>query len=377
MTAREHYIAHALLWKMKFPGMYGSKMTYAIHAMANLKNVNRRYRVTSHMYQKIREEVAEQLSVDNSGEGNPFYGKKHADETLLKFKEYHNRPDVKLRKSESVKGDKNPAKDPKVKLLMSDAQKDRMKRQKLLGQGSYSESFKKKQSAHHSGSGNGRAKQYKFVDENDNEYSINGSFKKFCAEHVINTQWARNFASHKTTELFNGWKVFDLSDNGTRTVIHKDHEQKFPKPDELQEFLDNGWAIGCKPRKPKIQLTPDQVAASHEKRKATLAKNREHGIFLKSKGRKRNPESVKKSTETRMARMSRPEYVNPAKGKKKDPAVIAKILATKRANGGFKGLPGKLNPNYGKPRSEETKAKIRATKLANKLSKLSTQEKTK
>ena len=31
LTAREHYIAHALLWKMKFPGVHGSKMAFAFN----------------------------------------------------------------------------------------------------------------------------------------------------------------------------------------------------------------------------------------------------------------------------------------------------------------------------------------------------------
>lgn len=365
LTAREHYVAHILLWKMNFEHPYSRKLTYAANAMMMTLNQNqcRDYKITSRIYEKLRSELAEL----QTGEGNHFYGKKHSAETRLKFKEYQNKPEIKKIKSERIKGDKNPAKVPGVGTKISKTQKERMVRQKELGQGSYSESYKQKQSAAQSGEGNGRAKQFKFTDKDNNVYVVDGGLTNFCKEHTISTGWAWEFLKGARSDLFNGWAVKDLSGE-SRTAVHKDNEQKFAKASELDQLLSDGWLIGIKPRT-KRKATPEEIIASTNKRKETLAKNRANGIFLSSKGRSRNTESVKKGVEKRMATMQEPGYVNPAKGKKRSPEQVAKTLATKRANGGFKGMPGELNPMYGKPRSEETKAKIRATKLANKLAK--------
>lgn len=48
------------------------------------------------------------MSKRMSGEGNPFYGKKHNAESLRKIKEYQNRPDVIVEKSNRISGCKNP-----------------------------------------------------------------------------------------------------------------------------------------------------------------------------------------------------------------------------------------------------------------------------
>ena len=319
------------------------------------------------MYEKLRSELAKL----QTGEGNHFYGKKHSAETKQKFAEYHNDPVIKKAKSDRVKGDKNPAKAPAVRAKISKVQVARMAKHKELGVGSYSDSCRQKHSENAKGSNNARAKKFKFTDKDNNVYIIDGGLVNFCKEHTISTGWAWEFLKGTRSDSFNGWTVKDLSGE-SRTAVHKNDQQKFAKSSELDQLLSDGWIIGTKPRT-KRKATPEEIIASTNKRKETLAKNRANGIFLSTKGRPRNPESVKKGVEKRMAKMQAPGYVNPAKGKKRTPEQIAKILATKRANGGFKGMSGALNPMYGKPRSEETKAKIRATKLANKLAKLNAQ----
>lgn len=101
LTAREHYIAHMLLWKMRFSGIYGSKMSFAfctfIFKFKNSKHLT--YKVTSRIYETFKKEYAELLSERLSGEGNHFYGKKHSDETKKiigeksKLKEFKSGPD--------------------------------------------------------------------------------------------------------------------------------------------------------------------------------------------------------------------------------------------------------------------------------------------
>jgi len=365
LTAREHYVAHILLWKMNFEHPYSRKLTYAANAMMMTLNPgqSRDYKITSRIYEKLRSELAEL----QTGEGNHFYGKKHSAETKQKFAEYHNDPVVKKTKSERVKGDKNPAKKPAVRAKISLVQVARMAKDKELGIGSYSDSCRQKHSENAKGSNNARAKKFKFTDKNNKVYIVEGGLSNFLRQHTISSGWAWEFLKGNRIDTFNGWIVEDLSGE-SRTAVHKENQQKFAKDSELDQLLSDGWIIGTKP-KIKRKATPEEITASTNKRKETLAKNRANGIFLASKGRPRNPESVKKGVEKRMAKMQEPGYINPAKGKKRSQEHIAKILATKRANGGFKGMPGELNPMYGKPRSEETKAKIRATKLANKLAK--------
>jgi hypothetical protein len=86
LTAREHYIAHALLWKMKFPEVYGSKMSFAFNTFINrmrtdkaLPNIT--YKINSRVYQSFKVHYANLLSKQMSGPGNHFYGKTHNEET--------------------------------------------------------------------------------------------------------------------------------------------------------------------------------------------------------------------------------------------------------------------------------------------------------
>jgi hypothetical protein len=87
LTAKEHYIAHALLWKMKFPSPYHSKMSYALRLMifgAGTKKQLRNYKSHSRIYESVRLEFSQYHSKNMSGENNPFYGKKHTQESINK-----------------------------------------------------------------------------------------------------------------------------------------------------------------------------------------------------------------------------------------------------------------------------------------------------
>jgi hypothetical protein len=83
LTAREHYIAHLLLWKMRFPNLYGSKMAYAFGTFVNRfkQECHYEYKITSRIYEQFKKEYAEVVSERMSGVGNPFYGKTHSDDT--------------------------------------------------------------------------------------------------------------------------------------------------------------------------------------------------------------------------------------------------------------------------------------------------------
>lgn len=83
LTAREHYIAHLLLWKMKFAGLYHSKMAYAMATFFHGTKYKRKFdlKMNSRMYESFKIDYADQVRIYQSGENNPFYGKKHSEET--------------------------------------------------------------------------------------------------------------------------------------------------------------------------------------------------------------------------------------------------------------------------------------------------------
>jgi hypothetical protein len=89
LTAKEHYIAHALLWKMKFLPEDHSKMSYALRMMVfgtgNKKQL-RNYKCHSRLYQSVRIEFSQNHSKHMTGENNPFFGKTHSSEVMDKIK---------------------------------------------------------------------------------------------------------------------------------------------------------------------------------------------------------------------------------------------------------------------------------------------------
>lgn len=83
MTAREHYVAHMLLWKMRFPGKLGSKMSFAFGTFINKfkHDKTHTYKITSRIYATFKKEYSILMSERMTGEGNNFYGKKHDEAT--------------------------------------------------------------------------------------------------------------------------------------------------------------------------------------------------------------------------------------------------------------------------------------------------------
>ena len=75
LTAKEHYIAHLLLWKY-YKKNYGTKdgrtqrMCYAFYLMCNVSG--KKY---SRQYSKAREDFSFSLSIRYLGQGNPMFGK--------------------------------------------------------------------------------------------------------------------------------------------------------------------------------------------------------------------------------------------------------------------------------------------------------------
>ncbi len=81
LTARAHYIAHLLLTKCT-SSVYKQKMSYALWNMVNRDNGER---TSSTNYSNVRTKHAKMLSENNSGSGNPMFGKQVSIETRQKI----------------------------------------------------------------------------------------------------------------------------------------------------------------------------------------------------------------------------------------------------------------------------------------------------
>jgi len=82
LTAKAHYICHHLLTKMT-KGEYKHKMLKALWRMSHADQ--HKQPITASAFNKLREEVALYQSISFTGEGNPFYGRKHTTESRRKM----------------------------------------------------------------------------------------------------------------------------------------------------------------------------------------------------------------------------------------------------------------------------------------------------
>lgn len=97
--AREHYVAHALLWKMRFVGEANMKMVHAFNQMSIMRPTKNHpgYRVNSRLFEKVKLERSAHLKTIR-GENHPNYGRKLnvSKETIEarseKIREYWNDP---------------------------------------------------------------------------------------------------------------------------------------------------------------------------------------------------------------------------------------------------------------------------------------------
>ena len=117
LTAREHYIAHHLLYRIHKNGA----MAYAWFAMSTFRNKYRQGHITSVQYESSKKAMSKEVSKrlkgpDNPwrkaewGEDNPFYGKHHTPETCKQMSDMAKRisaknstPEARKKNAEGVK----------------------------------------------------------------------------------------------------------------------------------------------------------------------------------------------------------------------------------------------------------------------------------
>ncbi len=90
LTAKEHYIAHALLEKiyLKRYGIDNWKTQKMIFAYCNMNAINEYHRgryINSRLYEYSKR----RRSIIMSGTGNPFYGKTHSEEVRQKIRDFN------------------------------------------------------------------------------------------------------------------------------------------------------------------------------------------------------------------------------------------------------------------------------------------------
>ena len=108
LYAREHFEAHRLL---ALQNPENERLIYAWYMMGAANN----NQITDETKEKIRAHQP-----DTRGENNPFYGKKHSEETKEKMREYaQNRPEEHNKKiSESCIGKRDRSKNPHSKITI-------------------------------------------------------------------------------------------------------------------------------------------------------------------------------------------------------------------------------------------------------------------
>lgn len=78
LTARQHYLAHWLLYKI----YRTSSLVHAWHSMSRIGKGQEERKINSHLFEYCKKERSKLLSIQYSGEGNNFYNKKHSPESL-------------------------------------------------------------------------------------------------------------------------------------------------------------------------------------------------------------------------------------------------------------------------------------------------------
>lgn len=89
LTAREHFVCHHLLWKWAVKTITNdgiiAKLGYAFSCMSRVSDDQERIHYTSYQYEAMRAAHSRASSITSLGERNPFYGKKHTQETKEKI----------------------------------------------------------------------------------------------------------------------------------------------------------------------------------------------------------------------------------------------------------------------------------------------------
>jgi len=207
LTAREHYIAHMILWKA-----LGGKMTNAFLRIVNCKKYNEK--ITSRQYCKLREDFAKYSSEMNKGRKRP-------------------------KSAIIITADKNRGKKrtEELKQRMSDVNKG--------------QTHSKEQDEKHSDFLKGRiwvkkgTKSKQILKGELNQYLADGYVK---GRYLVYTKEALEKISKASKNRKVSQKTKDLYTEQRKGMIgiHKGNIKKRVKKDQLEYFLKDGYVLGWK-----------------------------------------------------------------------------------------------------------------------------------
>jgi hypothetical protein len=165
------------------------------------------------------EEYRKKLSENIKGENNPFYGRKHTDETKQKIRELNIGKklleETKEKIKKSMTGENNPNYGKRGKKHTEGWKKnhsDAMSGEKnpFYGQ-KHTEENKKKMSEKKRGPNHRSAKKYILTNPEGLEYVVIGELEIFCKKNQISYSTMRLAAQKKqTTPRSNGWSIREL-----------------------------------------------------------------------------------------------------------------------------------------------------------------------
>lgn len=216
LTAREHYIAHALLEKIyiKRYGMSSPlthKMTKAFYMMNNVSGIGQQRYTNSHLYEANKLRFIDSVT----GKNNPMYGKKRI------FTEQH----LANLKASRTYGKDNPL----FGIPRSEETKEKMRKPKhsnhgkLVSQGrkgmKFSEEHRKNLSLSHLGNipkNKGKSKLlFELILPTGDILVLNGcELQTFAIEHKLNHKGLR-IASRSNCQ-FKDYKIKDISQEGSK-----------------------------------------------------------------------------------------------------------------------------------------------------------------
>ena len=367
LTAREHYIAHLLLWRMSMPPKWHNKMAMALHVMINgsgTKKQNRNYLVPSRIYESARSSYISAMKSYFAEHGGTMKGKKHTPEALAKMRAWQNVPEIKAQQRARVLGKNNPMfgkthseemrkqisqstkeayKDPALRENISKIIKERWQdpeyKQHMIDVRQTSEGWLSrdwKDIAAKAAAGRKANGTDKRTEEQKKKLSETRLAKFASGELVAWNKGKKLGPSTKSKEVARAGALKAAETrkiNGTQVKLTGEKNPFYGKKHSEET---KAKIAATKAAKKAAGWVKKPSTMSEETLKAAIAKANATKAAKKAAGIKRKPSTM--SEETRLA-------------------TIEKIKATKAANG---------NPLKGKPRSPESVAKGLATRAAKK-----------
>jgi hypothetical protein len=326
LYAREHYIAHLLLWKMKMSPKMHNKMSMALHVMVNGSGnpkQNRSYLIPARIYELSRIAYVKAIKEHIAIHGPNFKGSKHTLESIQKIKDANAR--TKDIRSAKLTGTGNG--------MYGKTHTDKNK--KLISE-RVSSAF----------TANKKEEYSKRLTERWKDPIYKQMMKdiKTTSERWLNRDWKASGRKAADAKMANGWKHSDEA----KKKLSETRKAKFATGEIVAWNKGTGKEKHVYTEEEKLQRKLDGIAKS----KATKAVKVANGWVNPRKG----------TAKVRINKRDELGWVSCHKGVPKPKEQIERAIITRKANYEAKKLAGtlKARPKH----SEEAKQKIKEKRNA-------------